>query len=50
MDKKDRQDLNTVGSGTGYYITNGYAKKINWEKLSRNEKLNIRIVTELKLY
>ncbi len=38
MDKKDRQDLNTVGSGTGYYITNGYAKKINWEKLSRNEK------------
>lgn len=27
-------DLNNIGSGTGYYITNGYARKINWSKES----------------
>lgn len=27
-------DLNNIGSGTGYFITNGYARKINWSKES----------------
>ena len=31
-------DLHTTGSGTGYYITNGYAVPINWSKSSRNDK------------
>ncbi len=35
---KDRQELVNVGSGTGYYITDGYAVPIKWEKPSRSEQ------------
>lgn len=35
IDSKDRQALETVGGGTGYYITNGYAVPITWEKNNR---------------
>lgn len=38
MDSYGRQDLNTVGTGTGYYITNGYARPITWSKKTRNSK------------
>ena len=38
IDKKDRQQLDNIGSGTGYYITNGYAVPIKWEKKSRDSK------------
>ena len=31
-------DLDTIGSGEGYYITNGYAVPINWTKSSRSSK------------
>lgn len=31
-------DLETVGSGNGYYITNGYAIPITWQKTSREAK------------
>ena len=31
-------DLETVGSGNGYFITNGYAVPIKWSKKSRTEK------------
>lgn len=31
-------DLNTIGSGEGYYITNGYAVPITWKKSSRSGK------------
>ncbi len=31
-------DLKTVGSGDGYYITNGYAVPIKWSKESRKSK------------
>ena len=31
-------DLHTIGSGEGYYITNGYAVPINWKKSSRSAK------------
>lgn len=37
-DTKDRQNLDNLGSGTGYFITNGYAVPIKWEKTSRNSK------------
>ncbi len=35
---KGRQGLENVGSGTGYYITNGYAMPIKWSKPSRSER------------
>ena len=38
LDREGRQDLDTVGTGTGYYITNGYALPITWTKESRNAK------------
>ena len=31
-------DLDTIGSGEGYYITNGYAVPITWSKSSRSGK------------
>lgn len=31
-------DLDTVGSGDGYYITNGYSVPIKWSKSSRSAK------------
>jgi len=34
-ENKDRQELQNVGSGTGYYISEGYAIPINWSKASR---------------
>lgn len=37
-DYKGRQNLNNVGSGDGYYISNGYAVPIKWSKSSRNAK------------
>ena len=35
---KDRQGLNNIGSGDGYFITEGYAIPITWEKTSRSSK------------
>lgn len=37
-DSKDRQKLENIGSGEGYYITNGYAVPITWEKSSRSSQ------------
>ena len=37
-DDKGRQELSNIGKGTGYYISNGVAVKINWEKTSRDAK------------
>lgn len=37
-DSYGRQELNNIGSGTGYYITNGYAIPITWEKKSRESQ------------
>lgn len=33
-----RQDLNNIGSGEGYYISEGYAIPITWEKTSRSSQ------------
>lgn len=38
LDKEGRQDLDTTGTGTGYYITNGYAAPIYWTKSTRSAK------------
>ncbi len=39
-DKEDkgRQDLKNIGSGTGYYFSDGQAVEINWSKSSREQK------------
>ena len=34
-ESKGRQGINNIGSGEGYYITDGYAEKINWKKECR---------------
>ena len=34
-DTSGRQNLDNIGSGKGYYITNGYATEINWKKECR---------------
>jgi hypothetical protein len=35
-DVKGRQDIDNIGSGSGYYISNGYAVPIKWSKKSRS--------------
>ena len=37
-DDKGRQDIKNIGSGTGYYITNGKMVDIKWSKSSRSTK------------
>lgn len=37
-DDKGRQEIANIGKGTGYYISNGVAVKMNWEKTSRDSK------------
>ena len=50
-ENKGRQDVVTVGSLDGYYITNGQAVEITWEKKSRGEKTIYRYMdgTEIEL-
>ena len=37
-DEKDRQTLDNIGKGNGYFITEGYAVPITWEKKSRSDQ------------
>ncbi len=37
-DEKNRQDINNIGNGEGYFISNGYAVPITWEKTSRESQ------------
>ena len=37
-DEKGRQDISNIGSGKGYYISNGYAVPITWEKKDRRSQ------------
>jgi hypothetical protein len=48
---KDRQDLENIGSGTGYYLTNGKMVNIKWEKTARDAKTTYTLEdgTPLKL-
>lgn len=36
IDSYGRQNISNIGSGDGYYISNGYAVPIKWEKTSRS--------------
>lgn len=38
LDNYGRQEIENIGTGTGYYITNGYAVPITWAKNSRQEQ------------
>lgn len=38
IDSYGRQNLNNIGEGNGYYITNGYAVPIKWIKTSRDSQ------------
>ena len=48
---KGRQDLKNIGSGTGYYFSDGQAVEINWSKSSREAKTEYTLAdgTPLKL-
>lgn len=42
-DGSDRRNINTTGSGKGYYITNGKAVEIQWSKPSRKENTEYKM-------
>ena len=50
-DNKGRQTIDNIGSGTGWFISEGYAVPITWEKSSRNSKTIYRYTngTEIKV-
>ena len=50
-DEKGRQTINNIGSGEGYYISNGYAVPIKWTKSSRESQTRYTYLdgTEIKL-
>lgn len=50
-ENKGRQDLETVGNGTGYYITDGKVSEITWSKSDRKAQTEYKYAdgTELKL-
>lgn len=50
-ENKGRQDLKNIGSGTGYYFSDGQVVEINWKKTSREAKTEYTLSdgTPLKL-
>lgn len=46
---KGRQDLRNIGNGTGWYISEGYAVPITWEKTSREAKTVYKLEDGTKL-
>lgn len=50
-DDKDRQTLDNIGSGKGFYISEGYAIPITWEKSSRSAQTKYKLEdgSELKV-
>ena len=50
-ENKGRQELDNIGSGEGYYISDGYAIPIKWSKSSRSEqtKYTLKNGDELKV-
>jgi len=49
-DDKGRQTLDNIGSGKGYYITNGFAIPITWEKTDRSSKTIYKYNGEEKIF
>lgn len=43
-DSYGRQTIDNIGTGEGYYITNGYAVPIKWEKASRQAQTVYRYI------
>lgn len=48
-DNKGRQDLQNVGSGNGWYISEGYAVPITWSKSSRSAQTEYKLESGEKL-
>ena len=50
-DNKGRQTIENIGSGEGWYITEGYAVPITWKKTSRSSKTIYKYLdgTEIKV-
>ena len=50
-DNKGRQTIENIGSGDGWYISEGYAVPITWEKTSRSSKTKYKYLdgSELKV-
>lgn len=50
-DNKGRQTIDNIGSGDGWYISEGYAVPITWEKSSRSSKTKYKYLdgTEIKV-
>ncbi len=44
IDTYGRQDINNIGKGEGYYISNGYAVPITWEKNSASDQTIYRFL------
>ena len=40
VDSKGHQEMNVVGSGSGYFCTGGKYVEINWERASRNDNFH----------
>ncbi|MBP7175770.1 MAG: DUF3048 domain-containing protein [Thermoclostridium sp.] len=49
QDKYGRKDVITAGSGKGYFITNGLAQEITWEKSSRTSQTIYRNAKKEKI-
>lgn len=49
FDSYGRQDLENIGSGEGYYITNGYAVPLTWTKDTRSGKTTYTLKDGSKL-
>ena len=48
-ENKGRQELNNIGSGTGYYISDGYYIPITWEKSSHSGQTIYKLANGEKL-
>lgn len=44
-DSKGRQELDNIGSGDGYYITNGYSVPITWTKSTRTGQTKYKLAS-----
>ena len=45
-ENKGRQDIRNIGSGTGYYLSNGVRQDIKWEKTDRNSKTKYTLASD----
>ena len=49
VENKGRQGIENIGSGKGYFITNGYAIPITWEKSSRASQTKYKYLNGEKI-